>query len=470
MNNLITQYQNILPEVFLTLSNVIILLFGSLQKKFANKKVKHLSILSLVITIIIILFTGDNESYEFYKMLHITKITQVIKFIILLLSTIVLMISFPYLDYEKINLFEYPILIIFALIGMMIMISANDLIIVFLSTAITNIALYVLITIKKNNANSSAAGIKYFVLSIFTSALFLFGSSYLYGFCGSTEFQALSLVFNQLSNIPTYIIIALSMIFISFAFKLALVPFHVWMPDVYDGSPTPVTLFIATIPKISGFILLINFINYIVIDYYLFWQVIYILSALTMIVGAFMGLFQTKIKRLIAYSTITHIGFVFLGLLGNTSGWNYNIISYLLIYAISNIVLFSMLLSIQNAQGISHINELSGLSKYHSRTALYISLMLFSLIGIPPFAGFFTKLIILKDIILKQHYFLAILAVICNVISAAYYLKIIKLMYFNDPKEENNITTVTMSKINKFIINILTIIITFSAFILYFIN
>ena len=347
----------------------------------------------------------------------------------------VLIISSRYLKIFKMFQIEYSILILCSILGMMVMISSNDLIVFYIGLELQSLALYVLASFNREEIKSSEAGLKYFVLSALSSGLLLYGCSLIYGFSSSTNFIIIS---ENIDSTQLGLTLGIVFILVGLAFKISAVPFHMWAPDVYEGSPTSVTLFFAVVPKIAALtvfirILYVPFIN--MIDQ---WQIIIIfLSIASMIFGAVAAIGQKNLKRLVAYSSIGHMGFALAGLsLGTNEGIQSSII-YISIYMIMNLGLFSCLFMMKrNDKYYENIEDLSGLSKNHPLISLSLLIILFSLAGIPPMAGFFAKFYVFTAVIKESMYFLAITGLLSTVISAFYYLRIIKIIYFDPEKEK----------------------------------
>ena len=365
----------------------------------------------------------------------IDYMSSLMKIITLLGAFLVLVISSAYLKTFKIYKIEYPVLILSSVLGMMVMISSNDLMVFYMGLELQSLALYVLATFNRDQLKSSEAGLKYFVLSALSSGLLLYGCSLIYGFSGSTNFNIIS---SQLNSNEYVLSFGIVFILVGLAFKISAVPFHMWAPDVYEGSPTSVTLFFTMVPKIAALTVFIRFLYVPFLNLIDQWQMIIIfLSIASMLFGAIAAIGQTNIKRLIAYSSIGHIGYTLAGLAtGSNEGIQSSII-YISIYVVMNLALFSCLLMLKrNNQYYEDIEDLSGLSKNHPLLSLSLLVILFSLAGIPPLAGFFAKFYIFKAVIEQSMYFLAIVGLLSTVIAAFYYLRIIKIIYFDKEKEK----------------------------------
>ena len=426
----------IIPEIFISLSVMFLLILG-VFKKNSFELIHNLSIIVLLITGVIVF----NETLDIEKILLfngsvvIDYLSSFMKIITLLAAFIVLAISKNYLDNFKISKIEYPILILSSVLGMMVMISSNDLIVFYMGLELQSLALYVLATFNRNNLKSSEAGLKYFVLSALSSGLLLYGCSLIYGFSGSTNFNIIS---NQLNSNEYVLTFGIVFILVGLAFKISAVPFHMWAPDVYQGSPTTVTLFFTMVPKIAALTVFIRFLYVPFLNLIDQWQMIIVfLSIASMLFGAVAAIGQTNIKRLIAYSSIGHIGYTLAGLATGSNEGIQSSIVYISIYIIMNLALFSCLLMLKrNNEYYEEIEDLSGLSKNHPLLSLSLLIILFSLAGIPPLAGFFAKFYIFKAVLEQSMYFLAIVGLLSTVIAAFYYLRVIKIIYFDKEKEK----------------------------------
>jgi NADH-quinone oxidoreductase subunit N len=426
----------VLPEIFISLSIMFLLVLG-VFKKDSSKITFNISLLVLLIASIITL----NETFSinrvtlFNNSVVIDPMSSLMKIITLIGAFLVLVISSAYLKSFKIFKIEYPVLILSSVLGMMVMISSNDLMVFYMGLELQSLALYVLATFNRDQLKSSEAGLKYFVLSALSSGLLLYGCSLIYGFSGSTNFNVISSQLNSNEYVLTFGIV---FILVGLAFKISAVPFHMWAPDVYEGSPTSVTLFFTMVPKIAALTVFIRFLYVPFLNLIDQWQMIIIfLSIASMLFGAIAAIGQTNIKRLVAYSSIGHIGYTLAGLAtGSNEGIQSSII-YISIYVIMNLALFSCLLMLKrNDQYYEDIEDLSGLSKNHPLLSLSLLVILFSLAGIPPLAGFFAKFYIFKAVIEQSMYFLAIVGLLSTVIAAFYYLRIIKIIYFDKEKEK----------------------------------
>ena len=426
----------VLPEIFLSLSIMFLLILG-VFKKNSFYLIHNLSLIVLLITAVITFneTTSINKELLFNQSVIIDPLSSLMKIVTLLAAFSVLTVSTNYLKIFNIFKIEYSVLILSSVLGMMIMISANDLIVFYMGLELQSLALYVLATFNRENLKSSEAGLKYFVLSALSSGLLLYGCSLIYGFSGSTNFEVISTQLNSNEYALTFGIV---FILVGLAFKISAVPFHMWAPDVYEGSPTTVTLFFTIVPKIAALTVFIRFLYVPFLNLVDQWQMIIIfLSIASMLLGAIAAIGQTNIKRIIAYSSIGHMGYALAGLSTGSNDGIQSSIVYIIIYIIMNLGFFSCLLMLKrNNEYYESLDDLSGLSKNHPLLSLSLLIILFSLAGIPPLAGFFAKFYIFKSVIEQSMYFLAIIGLLSTVVAAFYYLRIIKIIYFDNEKEK----------------------------------
>ena len=425
----------IFPEIFISLSIMFLLLFG-VFKKNSSSIVYSLTIITLIIALgLIINFPKDQEINLLNNSYKIDQLSIFMKVITIVSGIFVLVSSYNYTKLEKISNIEYSILILCSILGMLVMIGSYDLMVFYIGLELQSLSLYVLAAFNRNKKKSSEAGLKYFVLSALSSGLLLYGCSLIYGFSGSTNFYLIS---ESIFSSENGNVFGLVFILVGLAFKISAVPFHMWAPDVYEGSPTSVTLFFAVVPKVAALTVFIRFLYVPFVNLIDQWQMIIIfLSLASMIFGAVAAIGQKNLKRLIAYSSIGHMGYALAGLAVGTNSGIQNSIIYICIYLIMNLGVFCCLFMMKrNDQFFDNMEDLSGLSKNHPIISLSLLVLLFSLAGIPPMAGFFAKFYIFISVIEESMYFLAIVGLISTVVSAFYYLRIIKIIYFDPPKEK----------------------------------
>ena len=420
----------LLPEIFLTLSIFSILMIGVFIKESFNL-IFNLSSAIILFTIAIILNSSNEIEKIFLDSFIRDSFSNFFKILILIASLFVLNTSKVFITDNKIGKFEYPIIILLSILGMFFMVSSNDIILFYLGLELQSLSLYILASIDRDNLRSSESGIKYFVLSALSSGLLLYGCSLLYGFTGSTNFD---LIADQLIKDNTGAVFAMVFVLVGLAFKVSAVPFHMWTPDVYEGAPTSITSYFAVVPKVAGLAVLIKFMFIPFSNILSEWQLIIIfISIASMILGAVAAIVQKNIKRLLAYSSIGHVGYALAGVAtGVISGYESSII-YISIYVVMNIGAFSCLYLLKkDGEYRENISDLSGLSKKQPLLAISFLVILFSLAGIPPLAGFFAKFYVFTAVIEQKMYALAIIGLLTTVISAFYYLRIIKIIYFDD--------------------------------------
>ena len=419
----------ILPELSVCISAVLLLIVGLFVKNI--KLIINLAIITLIIAIILV-FVQPVQS-GFNNSLTIDEFSKIAKTLILIGSLASIVMYHSSREDLNINLFEYPILILLATIGMMIMVSANDLIAIFIGLELQSLTLYVLAALNRNHLASSEAGLKYFLLGALSSGLLLFGLSYIYGFTGNTN---LNLISTTVTSGNIGLIIGIVFVCSGIAFKVSAVPFHMWTPDVYEGAPTPVTAFFALAPKVAAIALAVRFLIVGFGDIAFDWQqIIIFLSIASMVFAAFAAIAQKNIKRLMAYSSIGHVGYALIGLACGTPQGVSSLVIYLSIYLIMNIGVFSFILSMKNkGEYYENISDLSGLYKTHPYYSVVITILMFSLAGIPPLAGFFGKFYIFIAAIESNLLLLAIVGILASVVGAFYYLRIIKVIYFDESK------------------------------------
>ena len=419
----------ILPELSIFIAAISLLVLGLFIDNI--KLIINLAIASILFAILLILFQPIQSAFN--NSLVIDEFSKVIKILILIGSLASIIMYHSSREDLNINLFEFPILILLATIGMMIMVSANDLIAIFIGLELQSLTLYVLAALNRNHLASSEAGLKYFLLGALSSGLLLFGLSYIYGFTGNTN---LNLISTTVTSGNIGLIIGIVFVCSGLAFKVSAVPFHMWTPDVYEGAPTPVTAFFALAPKVAAIALAVRFLIVGFGDVSFDWQqIIIFLSIASMVFASFAAIAQNNIKRLMAYSSIGHVGYALIGLACGTFQGTSSLVIYLSIYLIMNIGVFSFILSMKNkGEYFENISDLSGLYKVHPYYSVLITIFMFSLAGIPPLAGFFGKFYIFIAAIESNLLLLAVVGILASVIGAFYYLRIIKVIYFDETK------------------------------------
>ena len=428
-------FQYILPEIFISVSIMLFLLVGVFKKNSASL-IYNLSNISLVILLALIINLSSLDTiYLFNESYLIDNLSNYMKIILVGSGIFVMLTGSKYIQVIYLNKIEYPILILSSILGMMIMISSNDLIVFYMGLELQSLALYVLASFNRDNLLSTESGLKYFVLSALSSGLLLYGCSLTYGFSESTNFDQILINSTEFNYGTTFGIV---FILVGLAFKISAVPFHMWAPDVYQGSPTSVTLFFAILPKIAALSVFIKFLYTPFANMNDQWQTIIVfISIASMIFGAVAAIGQKNLKRLIAYSSISHMGYALAGLATVSNQGIQSSITYISIYLVMNLAFFSCLFMLKrNDKYYENIEDLSGLSKKHPILSFSLLIVLFSLAGIPPLAGFFAKFYVFLAVIEQSMYFLAIVGLLATVVAAFYYLRIIKIIYFDPEKEE----------------------------------
>ena len=427
-----------LPEIILACAAMALMMVGVFTR--AEKSLSIVYLLSLVALVVVAadLLTLRGQTWSAFNGQFVSDDFAIfMKLLVLLGSFLTLIMGQSYLRRAAMARFEYSILILFATVGMMMMISANDLIALYLGLELQSLSLYVLAAFKRNTTRSSEAGLKYFVLGALSSGVLLYGCSMVYGFAGTTSFDGLANVLGGPEAASVGLIIGIVFMIAGLAFKVSAVPFHMWTPDVYEGAPTPVTAFFAIAPKIAAISLFVRVMIDPFGDLLSEWrQIIIFISILSMLLGSLAAIAQTNIKRLMAYSSIGHMGYALIGLATGGQNGVQAIILYMTIYLAMNAGTFACILCMcRKGEMVEDISDLAGLSKTNPMLAAALLVFMFSMAGVPPLAGFFGKLYIFLAAIEAQLYTLAIIGVVASVIGAFYYLRIVKIMYFDEAAE-----------------------------------
>ena len=438
-----------IPEIFMSLGFLVILTISVFLKKNSHIIVGYLSLILIFLTQFFVL--KDIFLFEeiFNSFFVIDSFGSFLKSIILISAGLVIYFYLIVRNEISLQRPEFLLITLIAIIGMMLMVSSNDLLSLFVSLELQSLALYILVSFSKDDFNSSEAGVKYFVIGSLSTCIFLFGSSLIYGIIGSTNFSEIGQYISDQYNLPTLLIIGLIFILVSLSLKISAAPFHMWTPDVYQGAPSIVTAFLSTAPKIAVFAVLIRLLVYpfgeIIIDW---GKIIIILSISSMIIGSLGALKQDDLKRLMAYSTINHIGFILMALVPGSEDGITAICIYLIFYLTMNLGVFLFILNMRRDQiNVTKIKDLSGLYKTEPVIAGCLAIIFFSMAGIPPLAGFIGKLLVLNIVIDNNLFFLAIIAVVTSVIAAFYYIRLIKSMFFDSPTDELDLLTNPQSKL-----------------------
>lgn len=435
------QLRGLLPEGFLALSTMLLLMAGVYGGKRVTAIINISAVLVLVVTLHLVLITSGlpapfdsafvHDDFALYGKLFVT-----------LASVSTLIISSTWLSHPENDRFEYPILLLFCTLGMFLMLSANDMLSVYLGLELASLSQYVLASFQRDRVRSTESGLKYFVLGSLASGMLLFGISLVYGFTGTIEFPGIQQVtagytlYSQSAGtpFPYGLVLGMVLVLVGFCFKISAAPFHMWTPDVYEGAPTPVTAFFSVAPKIAAVMLLMRILAVPFAGMADQWQqIIVAVSALSMLVGAFGALRQTNLKRLLAYSSIGHVGFALMALATfNVNGFA-AVLVYFALYLFMSLGAFALLLLMRReGEYVESIEDLKGLSRIHPWFAFSMAVFMFSMAGIPPLAGFFAKLYVFTEAVRGGYLWLAVFGVLASVISAYYYIRLIKFMYFDE--------------------------------------
>ncbi len=424
------------PEIFLATATFLLLLYGVLRGEASASFVSVATTVALLATAVL-QFALYREGTAFASLFVADRLTATMKTLVLVGAAIAILMSRAYFEQVKVWRFEYPILVALATLGMLLMISANDLMSLYVGLELQSLALYVVAAFQRDTVRSTEAGVKYFVLGAVASGMLLFGASLIYGYCGGTSFGQISraLLEGKATEIGT--VIGLVFVVAGLAFKISAVPFHMWTPDVYEGAPTPVTALFAVAPKIAAMSLTVSVLMGPFKPLFAQWQqVIIVASILSMGWGAFAGLRQGNIKRLMAYSSIGNVGYILLGLAAGSEKGIQAVVFYLAIYLVMTVGVFAIILLMQRrGLMVEGIGDLAGLGRSHPMMAFAMLLFMFSLAGIPPLAGFWGKLYIFMAAVEAKLFWPAVLGVLASVVASYYYLRIVKVMYFDESSD-----------------------------------
>jgi NADH-quinone oxidoreductase subunit N len=422
------------PEIFLSVAGMFLLLFGAVKGNRATNFICWMTMASFIITAVLIMQLDWDRSISLNGMFVMDSFAGFMKLLILFALTVTMAISISYIYQEEIIKFEYPVLLLFSGIGMLLMVSAHNLLSMYVGLELQALCLYILAAIRRDHIKSAEAGIKYFVLGALASGMLLYGISLVYGFTGSISFETIGDVITNLESPSIAITIGLVFILTGMAFKISAVPFHMWTPDVYQGSPTSVTAFFSIVPKIAAFGLLMRLLyEPFGASIWEWQQIIWFLSAASMILASFAAIAQKNIKRLMAYSTIGNIGYALIGVIAGSSIGAGATIVYMTIYMVMTAGVFGIILLMRrNNVEVDNLSDLAGLSRNSPMIAYGMAILMFSMSGIPPLAGFIGKFMIFEAAIAEGFYILAIIGVLSSVVAAFYYLRIIKIMFFDE--------------------------------------
>ncbi|MCB4822493.1 NADH-quinone oxidoreductase subunit NuoN [Roseicella aerolata] len=422
-----------LPELALAVSGLIILAAGVIPKQDTFFPVSMACVGALLLAAVLVLGQGEGTALGGHYVAD--AFSNFMKVLAIGAAAVGILLSLDFNEKEGLARFEFPVLMLFATLGMMVMISANDLLALYLGLELLSLPLYVIAAFNRDSSRSAEAGLKYFVLGALASGLLLYGSSLVYGFAGTTNFDRLGEAFAEPHGISAGVIVGIVFVITGLAFKVSAVPFHMWTPDVYEGAPTPVTAFFASAPKVAAIALLARVLLGPFGDLVAQWQqVILLVSIGSMILGAFAAIGQRNLKRLMAYSSIGHVGYALMGLaVGSDIGLR-GLLIYMAIYVFMNLGTFAVLVAMRRqGRAVEGVDDLAGLGRTDPVMAMWMAVFMFSMAGIPPLAGFFGKLYVFLAAVQGGFWTLAVVGVLTSVISAYYYLRIVKVMYFDAP-------------------------------------
>jgi NADH-quinone oxidoreductase subunit N len=424
----------VLPEIILAVGAMALLMLGVYRTPRTETLIDALSIILLVVAGVAVVLLPEGKLVTFGGSFVVDTFARFLKVLAIAGSAAAILMSIDYDRREGQQRFEYSVLIVLSTLGMLMLISAADLIALYLGLELMSLPLYVVAASHRNSLRSSEAGLKYFVLGALSSGMLLYGASLVYGFTGTVNFSGIAL---SAAEAGSGLIFGLVFLFAGFCFKVSAVPFHMWTPDVYEGAPTPVTAFFSAAPKVAGIAMFVRVAVMAFPGITTQWQeIVAFVSVASMLLGAFAAIGQRNIKRLMAYSSIGHMGFALIGLAAGTSEGVQGVLVYMAIYVTMTLGTFAVILSMRRAGGmVESIDQLAGLARTHPAMAFAMAMLLFSMAGIPPLAGFFAKFYVFLAGIKAGLYVLAVIGVLASVVGAYYYLAIIKAMYFDEPAE-----------------------------------
>lgn len=422
------------PELLLAAGALLLLLIGAYGSEKRGSLISGLSVLLLLVAAVAVVIGRDGSTFG--GAFVVDGFARFLKVLVLIGSAVAVVMTQRFAVAEKFFHFELPVLIVLATIGMLLMISAGDLIAVYLGLELQSLALYVVASFHRDDGRSTEAGLKYFVLGALSSGMLLYGASLIYGFTGHVDFAGIAAAAAAGGSTSLGLTFGIVFVATGIAFKVSAVPFHMWTPDVYEGAPTPVTAFFAAAPKIAAMALFVRVVMEALGPVKAEWQqIVAFMSLASMILGAFAAIGQRNIKRLMAYSSIGHMGYALVGLAAGSEAGIYGILIYLATYLAMTAGAFAVILSMRRDGAMTEdIESLAGLSRTNPLVAYLLGIIMFSLAGIPPFAGFFGKYFVFAAAINAGLYWLAVIGILSSVVGAYYYLRIVKIMFLDEPK------------------------------------
>ncbi|MGP0094629.1 MAG: NADH-quinone oxidoreductase subunit NuoN [Xanthobacteraceae bacterium] len=428
----LSAFTPVLPEIVLAVGAMALLMLGVFRTDRGGNAANWLAVALLVLAGLAVAWLPHERLVVFAGSFVVDDFARFLKILALIGSAAAILMSFDYLRAERMQKFEYPVLIVISTLGMLMLISAADLLALYLGLELMSLPLYVLAAFNRDQVRSTEAGLKYFVLGALSSGMLLYGVSLIYGFTGTINFAGIA---KAVGEGGLGLVFGLVFLFAGFCFKVSAVPFHMWTPDVYEGAPTPITAFFAAAPKVAAIAMFVRAPVTAFHDITFQWQQILVfISIASMALGAFAAIGQRNIKRLMAYSSIGHMGFALVGLAAGTAQGVQGVLVYMAIYLTMTLGTFAVILSMRrNGRMVEEIGDLAGLARTNPGMAFFLAMLLFSLAGIPPLAGFFAKFYVFLAAIQAGLYALAVIGVLASVVGAYYYLVIVKLMYFDEP-------------------------------------
>ncbi len=423
----------VLPELIVAAGVLALVLLGALRGERSVGLVTEIAAALLAAALVAVLANHRDKGVTFYGAFVDDAFGRFMKALALIGSLTTLLLSVDFMRREKIGGFEFPILILLATLGMMMLISASDFIALYLGLELMSLSLYVVAAYRRDNLRAAEAGLKYFVLGALSSGMLLYGASLIYGYSGTVAFAGVAAALHEHASLG--VVFGLVFLLAGLAFKISAVPFHMWTPDVYEGAPTPVTTFFASAPKMAAMAILLRVAMTAFPGVAADWrQIVTFISIASMALGAFAAIGQTNIKRLMAYSSIGHMGFALVGLAAGTVEGAHGVVVYMAIYLAMTLGTFAGILSMRrDGAYVEDIADLAGLARTNAPMAFFLGAMMFSLAGIPPLAGFFAKFYVFAAAMKADLYGLAIIGVLMSAVGAYYYLRIVKIMYFDEP-------------------------------------
>jgi NADH-quinone oxidoreductase subunit N len=423
----------VLPEAILAVGILVLLLFGALRGERSVWLVTEGAVALLGVALVVLLVGGRAEGVTFNGAFTDDAFARFMKALALIGSLTTLLLSIDFMRAHKIGGFEFPVLLLLATLGMMMLISASDFIALYLGLELMSLALYVIAAYRRDDIRATEAGLKYFVLGALSSGMLLYGLSLIYGYAGTVSFAGVAAALKGAP--PLGVVFGLVFVLAGLAFKISAVPFHMWTPDVYEGAPTPVTTFFASGPKMAAMAVLVRVTMTAFPGIAGEWrQIVAFISIASMALGSFAAIGQTNIKRLMAYSSIGHMGFALIGLAAGTVEGAHGVVIYMAIYLVMTLGTFAGILSMRRGgEYVEEISDLAGLARTNAPMAFFLAAMMFSLAGIPPLAGFFAKFYVFSAAMKADLYGLAVIGVLLSAVGAYYYLRVVKIMYFDEP-------------------------------------